>query len=168
LVVVSDDSREPAATALSGLLGNAPLELLLAETSALFHLLRFEAERMHGEGEFSAGKRSILIGLQKNGPQTVPDMARARPVSRQYMQRLVNELSEQGLVEAVPNPAHKRSSLIAITPLGEERVAEIVTREKRALGDMPVPIKAWELETAAKTIRKVRDLFENADWKEEE
>jgi hypothetical protein len=41
----------------------------------------------------TAGKRGVLKGLDRLGPQTVPQMARARPVSRQHIQTLVNRLA---------------------------------------------------------------------------
>ena len=36
---------------------------------------------------------------------TVPQMGRAQALSRQFVQRMVNEAAAQGLVESVPNPA---------------------------------------------------------------
>ena len=72
----------PAAVAL---LGDSHLSRWSGETVALFHRLRAVSEQIHQLGELSSGKHGILKGLGLFGPQTVPQMARARPVSRQYI-----------------------------------------------------------------------------------
>jgi len=56
----------------------------------------------------SAARRGVLRSLARLGPQTVPQMAGARPVSRQHIQTIVNALAADGLVETIDNPAHKR------------------------------------------------------------
>ncbi len=87
----------------------AALPSLFAETVALFHRLRATAAQMHGQGELSAGRRGILFELARLGPQSVPQMARARPVSRQYVRGLVDGLRADGLVDLAANPAHRRA-----------------------------------------------------------
>ncbi len=66
----------------------------------------------------SIGVRAVLDLLRAQGPLTVPQMGRAQALSRQFVQRMVNEVAAHGLVEAVANPAHQRSSLIRLTPPG--------------------------------------------------
>ncbi len=150
--------------AIAGLFGDPALESVLAETGALFHRLRHEAERIHGHGETSSGRRAILRGLSRLGPQTVPEMARARPVSRQYIQRLVNELTADGLVEAVENPAHKRSSLIQLTGAGQEKLEEMSARERELIDGLRIEVPPAELLQAAATLRQVRVVFESPTW----
>lgn len=149
---------------MAGLFGDPALEAMLSETGALFHRLRHEAELIHGQGEFSSGRRSVLRGLAKQGPQTVPTMARARPVSRQYMQRVVNELTSDGLVEAVINPAHKRSSLIQITAGGRAQLDEMAARERKILQGIQIDLSPGDIDQATKTLQKVRRVFEGPEW----
>ncbi|WP_396642919.1 MarR family winged helix-turn-helix transcriptional regulator [Microbacterium sp.] len=61
------------------------------------------------------------------GSLTVPQIARRLGVSRQHTLRLTNDLAREGLVELVPNPDHKTSPLIELTPAGRETLAEINT-----------------------------------------
>ncbi|WP_181003402.1 MarR family winged helix-turn-helix transcriptional regulator [Microbacterium sp. CJ77] len=61
------------------------------------------------------------------GSLTVPQIARRLGVSRQHTLRLTNDLAREGLVELVPNPDHKTSPLIELTPAGQETLAEINT-----------------------------------------
>lgn len=51
-------------------------------------------------------------------PLTAPQIAEAMGVTRQGAQKQLNMLMEQRLVEARPNPAHRRSPLYVLTPQG--------------------------------------------------
>lgn len=51
-------------------------------------------------------------------PLTAPQVGAAMGVTRQGAQKQLNLLVEQGLVEARPNAAHRRSPLYSLTPLG--------------------------------------------------
>lgn len=57
-------------------------------------------------------------------PQTAPQIADAMGVTRQGAQKQLHLLREQGLVEAQANPAHQRSPLYALTPLGQSLYAQ--------------------------------------------
>ncbi|MEQ8144836.1 MarR family transcriptional regulator [Streptomyces sp. OP7] len=84
-------------------------------------------------GELSLGVRAVLTLLHRNGPMTVPQMGRAQAISRQFVQRMVNDAAAAGLVESVPNPAHRRSSLIRPTERGTAAITEVLDREHRLL-----------------------------------
>jgi DNA-binding MarR family transcriptional regulator len=147
---------------------NADIEALLEyfhETIVLSHRLSRLAEEVHANLDLSAGKRGVLMGLDRTGPQTVPQMARARPVSRQHIQSLVNPLREAGYVELIDNPAHKRSKLVRLTAAGEAMVASMRAREAELLGAFEVNIDVEELKTSAATMRHVRQAFEGTQWK---
>src|SRR5262245_36784891 len=110
----------------------SPLNSLVNETVLLFHRLRIVADQIHHRGEMTGPLRSILRGLDKLGEQTVPQMARARAVSRQHVQALVNQLVEERLVELISNPAHKRSPLARLTQLGK-RTVDAMNRNEAGL-----------------------------------
>jgi DNA-binding MarR family transcriptional regulator len=132
---------------------------LIDEVRALFHVLKAAAERVHDEGESSAARRGVLLGLHKNGPQTVPQIARSRPVSRQHIQVVVNGLLDDGLVELMPNPAHKRSHLVALTLDGRTRVRAVAAREAAILRGLETKPAAADLLGAARTLAAVRSAF---------
>lgn len=141
------------------------LESLTAETVRLFHRLKLVAEVVHHQGESTAGRRGVLRGLYRAGAQTVPQMARARPVSRQHIQTLVNALARDGLVESVKNPAHKRSHLIKLTTKGKDLVEVMNRREERIFNRLTIPISKKHLQNAADVLRMVRSLFERQSWR---
>jgi DNA-binding MarR family transcriptional regulator len=142
----------------------SPLEAVLYETVRLFHRLRVVMEELHQQGELSSGKSGILRGLDRHGSQTVPQMARARPVSRQYIQTLVNPLLKEGLVELLENPAHKKSSLVSLTETGKERVREMRRKEKLALERLGIDLNDEDLRLAQGILEKLRRAFESPAW----
>jgi DNA-binding MarR family transcriptional regulator len=133
-----------------------PLAVLLEETVALYHQLTADAERIHHRGALSGPRRTVLIALQRSGPQTVAQMARARAQSRQRLQPLVNRLLDDGLVEARPNPNHAKSPLIALTRRGERAVADIVQREASLRARFRLDITPAAIRRAATVLRTVR------------
>ncbi len=146
------------ARAVSGLMS------VVDETRLLFHRMKVAAEQIHYREGISAGMRGVLMSLDNLGPQTVPQMARARPVSRQHIQILVNSLLETGRVELVDNPAHKRSNLVRLTRSGKRLVVAMNRRELQLLGKLGIDVAAPDLENAAEVLRAVRRLFEHERW----
>ena len=135
-----------------------PLDVLSREVVGLFHRLRAVAEELHADhGGLSAGHRGVLQSLHREGPHTVPALARMRPVSRQHIQLLVNDLLEQGLVRARPNPGHKRSPLLELTDKGRKRFEAMRQREHRALRQAGLPVSDKELLAAADVLRALRE-----------
>jgi len=143
---------------------DSAFNLLINETSLLFHRLKIVADEVHQQGEMSGGLRSILRNLDKHGEQTVPQMARDRSVSRQHVQTLINQLAEAGYVEFIENPAHKRSAFARLTPLGKKTVDRMNRREHKLLSKSGVGVPDRKMHEAAETLRAVRAFFENKEW----
>jgi DNA-binding MarR family transcriptional regulator len=142
----------------------SPLESLINETVALFYRLRVVAEQIHRQGETSGPKRGLLKSLDRFGPQTVPQMARSRPVSRQYIQTIVNQLLDGGYVRFSENPAHKRSPLVNLTERGKDLLDIMSQREEELLSRLKIDIPAIELEITASSLQQMRLIFESAEW----
>ena len=143
----------------------SPFNSMINETVSLFHRLRIVADQIHHRGEMTGALRSILRSLDKLGEQTVPQMARARAVSRQHVQTLVNQLIVERLVELAPNPAHKRSPLARLTPLGQKTVDAMNRNEAGLLSKADLDVTDKDLRQAAETLRTVRAYFESERWK---
>lgn len=139
-------------------------EALAREVRRLFHRLRAAAEELHGDPLLSAAHRAILESLYRDGPQTVPALARVRPVSRQHVQVLANHLLHHGLVQAIANPAHRRSALLQLTPEGRRRFEDMVRRERRAVGRSRLAVSDRELRAATATLRRVAESLAAEDW----
>lgn len=130
----------------------------------LFHKLGHGVSALHQDMGVSAGMRAVLESVIDGGPQTVPQMARVRPVTRQHIQGLVNELLDGGYVEYVDNPAHKRSKLVSPTERGLETFKRMRERENEVFKRVPVKATAAELEAATRVLRTLITSFESPEW----
>lgn len=144
--------------------------LALGDEATLVHYrLNAVLALVHGEDDVAA-KRGMLRNLMANGPMTVPQLAALRPVSRQYVQKVVNALEAQGLVERQPNSAHRRSKLVALTAKGCADLAQIAAREAPLLEVAKAAVPgAGEVETAVTVLRNIRRHLDDviADLKDE-
>ena len=138
---------------------------VVEETRSLFHVLKVVAKELHAEDRVTAGKRGVLLGLHRLGPQTVPQMAKARPVSRQHIQSLVNPLAKDGHVEFVANPAHRGSPLVRLTANGAKLAERMLRRESGPLGWVAEQISEEDLKKTTATLNKMNMLFQGGGWK---
>lgn len=137
------------------------LEDIFNESIALFQRIKVVAELIHGQGEFSGARRTILKNLERFGPMSVPQMARQKAVSRQAVQKFINELTDEGLVELIGNIAHKRSPLVRLTAKGQEYINALNEQEARLFANLKMDISAEKLADTAKTLRELRFLIES-------
>ena len=142
---------------------NQPAEQLFDEVRLLWNLLVQTGERLHADEQITIAMRAVLEFLVLRGPATVPQIARGRYVTRQHIQELVNALVERGLVEMADNPAHRRSRLTRLTPLGEETIERIRRREQRVYRKLNLGVKHIDLERAERTLRSVRNVLAELD-----
>jgi DNA-binding MarR family transcriptional regulator len=108
-------------------------EALFDEVRLLFHLLKEWGESLHEGRGPSAPARAVLELVLRRGPSTVPEIARARGVSRQHIQQQVDLLLERGLLARQANPAHRRSARIALTDKGRALIQDMRATELAAL-----------------------------------
>ncbi len=85
-------------------------------------------DRLKGTG-VSVALRGVLEVLADDGPQAVPQIARAHGVGRQFVQRLIDEAAASGLVRSEDNPAHRRSPLFDLTEKGRAAFTKIRRQE---------------------------------------
>ena len=109
---------------------------LFDETRQLLHALKRWTDTLHADLDLSIAMRAVLEALLREGPTTVPDLARARLVSRQHIQQQVDTMLERGLVRRRPNPAHRRSSLIALSDRGRALIQNMRAEELHAIAHL--------------------------------
>lgn len=137
--------------------GNEILELSVAVIELYFRLeaiTQATAGFSQAGGEFGA-LRSLIL----DGAQTVPQLAHARPVSRQHCQTIINGLAEQGFVEFLDNPRHKRSKLVRVTKKGRARFDAMKT-QFTAVGAIYAPhFTSADVATATDVCRRAREMI---------
>jgi len=71
-----------------------------------------------GSHEISWTEAAVLARLDRNGPATTADLARAEGMKPQSMGTTIAALEERGLVERTPHPKDGRQVNIALTAKG--------------------------------------------------
>ncbi len=69
----------------------------------------------------------VLAALDRNGPLSVGDMARALGQSQPGVTRMINRMKDEDLVETVADERDRRVSKIALTEKGERLVEQLKT-----------------------------------------
>jgi DNA-binding MarR family transcriptional regulator len=107
----------------------------------------------------AGGEFGVLRTLALDGPQTVPDIARTRPVSRQHCQTIVNGLKAQGFAELIANPRHKRSHLVRITKRGRSHLDSLTKQFLAAAAAYAPHFTAAEITSAIDVCRRARAMI---------
>ena len=141
----------PRRAAASDARADAMVELLVAIAGAFFRL-RAAGKRHGAVTAWGGGSWGLMRSLALGGAQTVPQLARARPVARQRIQRLCDELAAEGLVEFVDNPGHRRSKLVRLTASGERRHAEQSRRVRDVASRLAAGVPAGDLAAARRVL----------------
>jgi DNA-binding MarR family transcriptional regulator len=136
------------------------LRVLFDECVLLYLRLTALAAQIHRKGPLSGPRRTVLVSLAESGPQTVAQMARRRAQSRQRFQPLVNALMADGLLEAVPNAAHKQSPLIVLTPRGRKTVERIHKIEQAGRAALKINATPAKIAESVAVLREVRQALE--------
>jgi len=87
---------------------------LRAGITALFRTLRNERV----PGDVTAPESSALNRLERGGPASAADLARAEQISPQSMGSTLAALEERGLIARRPDPADGRRVLLSVTAAG--------------------------------------------------
>jgi DNA-binding MarR family transcriptional regulator len=98
-------------------------------------------------------ERGVLEILVRDGAQSVPAIARARLVSRQHIQTLVDDLIGKRLVELQPNPAHKTSPLVDVTMEGERAYTTAASGEADILDAIAPELAKTDLDPSLVALR---------------
>ncbi|MER5325435.1 MarR family winged helix-turn-helix transcriptional regulator [Streptosporangium roseum] len=111
----------------------------------------------------SVGVRAVLNMLCEHGPMTVPQMGRAQALSRQFVQRMINDAAARNLVESVPNPAHKRSSLIRLTKEGRAAIIAVIDRERAVLRQAGGDLSDTEIAACIRVLSHLLRFLDHVD-----
>lgn len=141
---------------------------LSREIRALFQALQRTSNALHQHRGINASMRAVLELLRETEPQTVPEMAAAKGVSRQHIQKIVNELLAVGFVERRNNPGHQRSDIIALTRKGRAEFSLLKKREQKAFGQLLPALSTIDAPLVLNALRQVRDALTLINEKENE
>jgi MarR family transcriptional regulator, multiple antibiotic resistance protein MarR len=81
------------------------------------------AERVKAAAGVGAGHFELLRYVRDHPDARVADLASAFAIGVGTTSKIVDRVEKEGWVERRPNPANRRSSLLALTPAGESVVS---------------------------------------------
>lgn len=100
------------------------------------------------DDQLTLGVRALLECLSDGGPAPVPAIGRTLAMPRQVIQRLVDQALAQELVATRPNPAHRRSPLVALTEHGRATFDRVHEAELRNLATIAAELDPDDVATA--------------------
>lgn len=122
------------------------------------HLLKAVEDRLVGTG-VTVPMRGVLERLHDSGQQTVPQIARALMIQRQFVQVTVNELVARGWAELAPNPAHRRSPLVRLTTAGRNTIGGVLAREAEVIAIVAAELDNADVEVCRAVLARLTDYF---------
>ena len=93
-------------------------------------------------------------------PPSIPQIAAAMGVTRQGVLKQINLLAEEGLVEPRLNPAHKRSSLYALTAKGHAAYQALDQRWREHVRDMSAEFSVPDLDAAIRVLSAMSNIHD--------
>jgi DNA-binding MarR family transcriptional regulator len=77
-----------------------------------------------GREDLTSSQVSVLLRLEKDGPATVSNLARAEAMRPQSMSAAIAPLEAAGLVSGAPDPNDGRQTLLSLTKMCRKRIQE--------------------------------------------
>jgi DNA-binding MarR family transcriptional regulator len=105
-------------------------------------------------GQTSARWR--VLAAVEDSPLTVSEIARSWSLARQSVQRVADLLQRAGLIAYEDNPAHRRASLVRLTPEGRSALRHIQASQREWAAAVGEQVGAADLETASRILRRVQ------------
>lgn len=109
----------------------------------------------HGQ---TTARWRVLAAVERT-PMTVAQIARAWSLARQSVQRVADLLERDGLVSYEANPAHRRASLLRLTPEGRSALQRIQAAQREWADDVGRAIGIDDLTTANRILARVLDAL---------
>jgi len=120
-----------------------------------------EGDKMTAEYGLSSARWKILGALTyAETALTVPQIARTMGQTRQTVQRLVTIMHEDGLLDLLNNPDHKRAKLVTLSDKGKAYYAMLEKKQIIWANQHSNDLSQEELEITLATLNKISYFFE--------
>jgi DNA-binding MarR family transcriptional regulator len=137
-----------------------PTETAAAELMQAVGILLRRVRGEAGHEGLSWSQAAAMGRLDRTGPMTTADLARAEMVKPQSMGTLLSELEQDGLVRRQPHPTDGRQILFSLTAAGVEARRQRHATKLAWLGAAIARFDADEQRTLIDAIALVRRLGE--------
>ena len=141
-----------------------------ALSDTIFDLLRLNSRILTAGDRLVAGlgltsARWQVLGtmIEAERPQPVAWIARDMGGNRQNVQRIVNDLARDGLVEFQPNPHHRRAQLVVLTDMGTKAYDDAMQLQTPWVNDLAEGLQPEDIEVTRKVITALRLKLQDGD-----
>ena len=147
-----DPKRTPAGAALTD---------LVLDVFRLNSRMLAAGDRLVADLGLTSARWQILGTIFGAGrPQPVAWLARDMGGNRQNVQRIVNDLEQEGFVEFQPNPHHRRAQLIVLTEKGKKTFDAAMRLQARWANELAEGLRVEDIETMRSIITALRKRLE--------
>ncbi|MEM5580972.1 MULTISPECIES: MarR family transcriptional regulator [unclassified Roseibium] len=140
------------------------LTALILDVFRLNGRLQLAGDRLVAELGLTSARWQVLGAVAyAERPESVAWHARTMGVHRQGVQRIVNELEKERIVEFGPNPHHKRAHLVLLTAKGKELFESAIALQIPWINDLSKGLSADDIATAREVIDFLKIRLLEAD-----
>lgn len=133
---------------------------VVLEVFKLSGSLVIEGDRITSDYGLTSARWKILGAIARSDtPVTVPQIARSMGQTRQSVQRLVEAMHTDGLLDLLNNPNHKRAKLVALSSDGKEVYLALERDQIPWANSNALSFYKRDLETTLSTLKKMTQLF---------
>jgi DNA-binding MarR family transcriptional regulator len=138
-----------------------PASALAQDLRAVLGKLRRRLREQAHAGDLRPSQVSVLLRLEKDGPATASQLARAEAMRPQSMASVVAALEALNLVSGAPHPTDGRQTLLSLTDACRQRLQEGRTARQDWLTHIIQarlsPKEQAELATSVGLLRRLAD-----------
>ncbi|MFI8221459.1 MarR family winged helix-turn-helix transcriptional regulator [Streptomyces sp. NPDC085932] len=138
------------------------MALLVADVYEAAGALRRQGEHT-AQAEGLTQARWQVLSVVSAKALSVPQAARRLGVSRQNVQRVANDLASMGMATFLPNPDHRSSPLLALTPKGHEALQRVTERATAVHAKLFAAFREEEVKEARTLLRKLLTAMDDAE-----
>ncbi len=140
--------------------GDAVTRLIL-ETFPFHGLLEAAGDELTAPWALSSARWKVLGAIHNSSrPIHVAQIARNMGLTRQAVQRIVNDLVAQGLLALRDNPDHQRARLVTLTQRGAQIYSEIMDEQVQWSNELAEGINPQDLESAVQVLATLRQRLD--------
>ncbi len=139
----------------------AALTALVLEIFRVNGRLLAAGDKLIADIGLTSARWQVLGAIHYAGePQTVSWLARSMGLTRQAVQRIVNELEAEGLAAFKANPAHRRAHLVTLTRSGRSAYAAAERRQVSWVNAVAERLDRKDLGAAQRILISIRSRLE--------
>lgn len=134
---------------------------LILDVFRLNGLLLLAGDRLVDDLGLTSARWQVLGAIAyAERAESVAWHARTMGLHRQGVQRIVNELEKQGIVEFQPNPHHKRAHLVLLTSKGQKLFEAAMALQNPWVNSLSKGLAVQDIDAARDVVEQLKTRLE--------